>query len=47
MSSEAVKESKAKSWLKKLGIAGFLFFLVKGLIWIVVAAAAYWGWKGC
>lgn len=24
------------TWLKRLGIAGFLFFLVKGLIWIAV-----------
>lgn len=23
-------------WLKRLGIAGFLFFLVKGLIWLAV-----------
>jgi hypothetical protein len=21
-------------WLKRLGVAGFLFFLIKGLIWI-------------
>jgi hypothetical protein len=25
-----------KSWLKKIGIAGFLFFLIKGLIWLAV-----------
>jgi hypothetical protein len=23
-------------WLKRLGLAGFLFFLIKGLIWIAV-----------
>lgn len=23
-------------WLKALGVAGFLFFLVKGLLWLVV-----------
>jgi hypothetical protein len=23
-------------WLKRLGIAGFLFFLIKGLIWLAV-----------
>ncbi|WP_165871371.1 hypothetical protein [Flaviaesturariibacter flavus] len=28
--------SKFKLWLKRIGWAGFLFFLVKGLIWIVV-----------
>ncbi len=25
-------------WLKTLGIAGFLFFLIKGLLWLVVFA---------
>jgi hypothetical protein len=30
-------------WLKRLGVAGFLFFLIKGLAWIGVAAAASLG----
>ena len=30
------KENKAKLWLKRLGLAGFLFFFIKGLIWIAV-----------
>lgn len=25
-----------KKWLKRFGIAGFLFFLIKGLIWLAV-----------
>jgi hypothetical protein len=25
-----------KSWLKRLGWAGFLFFLIKGLVWLVI-----------
>ncbi len=25
-----------KMWLKKVGLAGFLFFLIKGLVWIGV-----------
>jgi len=29
------KKSIAK-WFKRLGLAGFLFFLIKGLIWIAV-----------
>lgn len=29
-------------WLKRAGIWGFLFFLVKGLIWLVIAIAGYW-----
>jgi hypothetical protein len=33
-------------WLKRLGVAGFLFFLVKGLVWIAIF---YWGARisGC
>ena len=31
-----VKSTKLKSWLKKIGVAGFLFFLVKGLAWLTV-----------
>ncbi len=27
---------KALGWLRKLGWAGFLFFLIKGLVWIAV-----------
>lgn len=27
---------KLKNWLKKIGIAGFLFFLIKGLIWLAI-----------
>ncbi len=26
----------AKAWLKRIGVAGFLFFLVKGLIWLAI-----------
>lgn len=26
--------SKTKEYLKKIGIAGFLFFLLKGLAWL-------------
>lgn len=24
------------SWLRKIGVAGFLFFLIKGLIWLAI-----------
>jgi hypothetical protein len=27
---------KFKFWLKRIGIIGFIFFLVKGLIWLAV-----------
>ena len=27
---------KALIWLKRIGIAGFIFFLIKGLLWLAV-----------
>lgn len=30
------EESKYRKWLKNLGFAGFLFFLLKGLAWLAV-----------
>jgi hypothetical protein len=36
---EKVKDSqknKAITWFKRVGVAGFLFFLIKGLVWIGV-----------
>ena len=29
-------QSKKISWIKKLGILGFLFFLLKGLFWLAL-----------
>lgn len=26
--------NKLLTWLKRVGVAGFLFFLIKGLVWI-------------
>ncbi|MDX2069075.1 MAG: hypothetical protein SFV55_11675 [Haliscomenobacter sp.] len=34
--SSTTPPSKARLWLKRLGIGGFLFFLIKGLIWLGV-----------
>ena len=28
----------AKTWIKRFGAAGFVFFLVKGLLWLIVPA---------
>ncbi len=28
--------SKFKQWFKRIGLAGFFFFLIKGLIWLAV-----------
>jgi hypothetical protein len=29
-------QKSSKNWLKRLGFAGFMFFLIKGLVWIAV-----------
>ena len=38
------RNTKVSLWLKRIGVTGFLFFLVKGLIWVAVFAGAV---KGC
>lgn len=30
-------------WVKRAGAAGFLFFFVKGLVWLAILAAAGFG----
>ncbi len=30
--------------LKDIGIAGFLFFLIKGMLWIILFVLVYFGW---
>lgn len=32
---------KTKQWLKNIGIAGFLFFLFKGILWLIFGTAIY------
>jgi len=27
---------KKKNWLKKMGVGAFIFFLVKGLVWLAI-----------
>jgi len=34
------------SWLKRLGLAGFLFFLGKGLLWLIAPALLVL-YRGC
>jgi hypothetical protein len=36
------KKTAILKWLRRVGIWGFLFFLVKGLIWL---ALGYWVFK--
>lgn len=31
-----MNQSRFKSYMKKLGVIGFLFFLIKGLIWLAI-----------
>lgn len=38
------KNNKLKRWLKRIGLAGFLFFFIKGLVWIGIFVFAA---KGC
>ena len=35
-------EPEKKSWIKRIGVIGFLFFLIKGLLWL---AAIYFGFS--
>lgn len=37
--------NKFVSWIKRIGIAGFIFFLVKGLLWLLIPyliAKGFW-----
>ena len=36
----ALSGMKAANWIKRIGFWGFLFFLVKGLLWLIVPALA-------
>jgi hypothetical protein len=44
---ESPRTLKAKSWMRRLGLAGFLFFLVKGLLWLAAPTLLFlWGQLG-
>jgi hypothetical protein len=36
------RSESAKKWGKRAGFVAFLFFLIKGLIWLGVIAGAWW-----
>lgn len=36
-----------KPWLRRLGWAGFLFFFIKGLVWLAIFAGLAKGCEGC
>jgi len=33
---EAVKHNKLARWIKRVGFWGFLFFLAKGIVWLLL-----------
>jgi|GEM_PF-1336353 len=33
-----MESGKIKTWIKRLGFWGFMFFLVKGLLWLAIPA---------
>lgn len=41
-----LRASGPRGWLRRLGFAGFMFFLIKGLLWLTVPAALA-VWRGC
>jgi len=46
MHQEERQETTAARWTKRVGIGAFLFFLVKGLLWLIVpAVVAYFALK--
>ncbi len=36
--TEKTEKTGLLKWVKRLGVAGFMFFLVKGLLWLIVPA---------
>lgn len=47
MMSETPEKNKSRlsRWIKRFGFAGFMFFLIKGLLWLIVPAlVAYLAW---
>lgn len=36
----ASPEKKWKAWVKRIGVAGFIFYLIKGLVWLGIFAWA-------
>lgn len=34
--------AKCMRWMKRIGLIGFLFFLIKGLLWLLIPALLYY-----
>ena len=41
--SDTEQSGRMARLLKRFGIAGFLFFFIKGLLWLIIPAVAAWG----
>jgi hypothetical protein len=37
----SLRERSPAGWLRRLGVVGFAFFLLKGLLWLALLLAAY------
>ena len=33
---------RMRLWMKRAGMAGFMFFLAKGLLWLIVSGVLVW-----
>ncbi len=38
MPAESPSKIRVPKWIARFGVAGFLFFLIKGLLWLAVPA---------
>lgn len=34
----SIQQKGFARWIKRLGVAGFMFFLIKGLLWLIIPA---------
>ena len=41
------KKFSPKKWLARFGVAGFLFFFIKGMLWLIVPALLIWLGYSC
>jgi len=42
MVKEGSNMEQVWKWTKRLGVAGFLFFFIKGLLWLIIPAVLIW-----
>ena len=42
MSAAVVNTPAKRHWLERLGMAGFTFFFIKGLLWLIAPFLFYW-----